>query len=374
MNRVGGGGRDASKISLVTRLLLPRYFINPLPISSHIRGASMLAEVLLVLGGHPSAFFVPEPPSPARPTTLTTSPHLAKYLHPGELSSLDTLARLAFRYRKVRDWAASTRQRGRDALLAEMTAERGRGRSKGKEKAQIQQGDQGVESGPGVYLSTLASALLDVLREYDLAIVSVEAKILSLDPELVQDSKGYVPLSSVVATFDPWQAPLAALERMVDTLSSDSSLLDSTWSPGKVIELLHQSTQTGNPRLQSIFTALLSSIETLWLTHLSAFLLFGDAPSSSSRSSPAIALDVGADPLSPQHRVYKLDEDMFPTSVTARTRESILYVGRVASTLRRESRTLPAELVESLRDEVMRAGMGDGLEIAIGTARAEVGE
>jgi hypothetical protein len=336
----------------------------------------MLAEVLLVLGGHPSAFFVPEPPSPARPTTLTTSPHLAEYLHPGELSSLDTLAQLAFRYRKVRDWAVSTQQRGRDALLAEMVAERGGGRSKGKEK--VHQGGKGeimgVESGPGVYLSTLASSLLDVLREYDLAIVSVEAKILSLDPELVQDAKGYVPLSSVVATFDPWQAPLAALERMVDTLSSDSSLLDSTWSPGKVIELLHQSTQTGNPRLKFIFAALLSSIETLWLTHLSAFLLFGDAPSSSSRSNPAIALDVGADPLSPQHRVYKLDEDMFPTSVAAATRESILYVGRVASTLRRESRTLPAELVESLRDEVMRAGLGDGLEIAIRTARAEVGE
>jgi hypothetical protein len=323
----------------------------------------MLAELLLVLAGHPSSLFIPNAPCPSPPTTLVTSPHLAEYLHPGEIASLNTLAQLAFRYRKVRAWATSTQQRGRDALLAEALT----GRS-GKGKARV------IDDAPGVYLSTLASSLLDVLREYDVRIVETEARILALDPELVQDGMGYVPLSSVVATFDDWQAPMAALEHMVDIISAPSSSLDSAWAPGRLLDFLHNSTQTGNPRLRGIFTAILKSVETLWLTHLSAFLLSGHAPSTSTPSNPAIALDVGSDPLSPQHRIYRLEENMYPSCIPAATRESILFVGRVAATLRREGRILPAVMIEGLRGQIMGGGIGEGLEEAIKEARAEIGE
>ena len=316
----------------------------------------MLAELLLVLSGHPSSFFEPFPSPPSSASTFTISPSLQEFLHPGERHSLNTLGNLAFRYSKTRSWATHIQRRAREALLASS--------AKGKQRA--------VNDGVDQYLSTLAGSVLDALTGYEVLIVSTEARILALDPAMVQDQQGYVPLSSIVATFSPWHAPMAALANLVDQLSEEGSI-----SGGRLLEHVYELTQTGNPTLQTIFTTMFDTLRHLFLTHLVAFLLYGLAPEISLSSSPSIALDIGPDPLSPQHRIYALNETLLPRSIHAATRESILYVGRVAATLRREGRSLPRTLVDELRDEIMAVkGLEDwsGLKVAVQRARAEVGE
>ncbi|KAK8849538.1 hypothetical protein IAR55_004873 [Kwoniella newhampshirensis] len=345
----------------------------------------MLAEILLVLGGHPSSFFIPSPPPPSLTQTLIVSPSLSEYLHPGEVASLNSLGLLAFRHRKIKSWAEDTTRRGRQAVLAESLLNCGSSSSrKGKGRDLVtggQNGEEDEEVVPNQYLSTLAASVLDVLKGYDLLIVETEAKVLSFDPVLVQDQQGYVPLSSLVATFDKWQAPLASLAQMVDQLSSSrpssSSSFSSGWTPGQCIDLVDERTQTGNPFLAQIFTTIASSLRHLFLTHLVSFLLYGLASTESTPTSPSLALDIGPDPLSPQYRIYALNEDMLPASVRGKTKESLLYVGRVAATLRREGRNLPKGLLDGLREEIMRvSGMedGDGLDEAVQRARAEIGE
>ena len=326
----------------------------------------MLAEILCLLAGHPSSFFVPFPPAPSTQRTLTVSPDLESYLHPGEVSSLNSLSDLAFRYITVSKWANGIQRRGREAVLRESR----------KGKAKEHSNEDVVGAIPDQYLTTLAGGILKVLREYEMLVVETEARILSFDPALVQDQQGYVPLSSLVATFSSWQAPMSSLTDLINTLSHPVPS-SSNWTPGTILQLIYDLAQTGNPQLETIFTSLLTGLRTVFLTHLVTFLLYGHAPTKFTPTSPAIALDEKPDPFSPKHRVYILNEDLLPSSIGKGTRESLLYVGRVAATLRREGRELPKSMVNDLREEIQGVqGLedGGGLDQAISRARAEVGE
>lgn len=311
----------------------------------------MLGEVLLVMAGHPSGFFVPTPAD--LPEGLRLSPSLSRHLHPGEEQALNQLAQLAYHYTSIRTWARRIQEQGRQGVLDEALR-------KGKEKA--------LEV-PDTYTSTLAGSILDVLRDYEILLVEVETDVLRLDEGTVQDDLGYVPLSILLAKFSVWQGPLAGLKSLVDTLSQ------STWTPGRLLDHLNKLSDNGNSRLSDMYRGLHSSLLRLFLTHLVTFLLSGIAPTASTPTTPSIAIDAGTDPLSPQHRVYTLNTDLFPESVASETRESILYVGRVAATLKREGRSLPKTMVDELRREIMSAEqMEDGLERAIQRTREDVGE
>jgi hypothetical protein len=341
----------------------------------------MLAETLCLLAGHPSSLFVSTETSSST-TTLTVAPELAKYLHPGEVSSLNTLAELASRYRRIKSWATDILQRGREAAYVCSR--------KGKERAQP------TGSIPDQYLVTMANGILDLLLEYDALIVQVESSVLSLDPTVVQDEQGFVPLSTVVATFSSWQAPMVALDNLITTITTSHQLSDSSsggnantvpregatgqrmeWTPAKSIQLLQALSQTGNPQLGAIFSKLLGSLQRLFLTHLVTFVLHGIAPPGSSPSAMAIATDDGIDPGSNRHRVYRLNEALIPESVGPSARESIMYVGRVTATLRREGKELPQSLLRELQEELLQVSSldsGGGLEEALSSARAAVGE
>lgn len=322
----------------------------------------MLNEVLMVLAGHPSAFFEEAPAGPSRQPTWVTSSRLSEYLHPGEVTSLNNLAILGYRYRSVRDWANDTRRAGQAALVGEALQSKHKGKGKGK------QVDANGDA-PGVYLVALAGGMLQLLADYERLIVEAEARILSRDSRLVQDDHGYVPLSNLVAEFDGWQAPLAALEDLVRRLSEPECR-----AAGNIIDLIRRSMDTGHPEIKRMFAQLLERTEALWLKHLSAFLLFGMAPSVSTPNAPAIGIDAGPDPLSPQHRSYALNDQMIPSCVTATTRESILYVGRVSATLRQEGKALPRRVVQELGAKLASAGLEEGLQRAIDEARGVVGE
>ncbi|WRT69549.1 uncharacterized protein IL334_006536 [Kwoniella shivajii] len=341
----------------------------------------MIAEVLLLLSGHESSLFVPST-STSGPSTLIASPHLTEYLHPGEITSLNALAGLAWKYRSIKSWATDVQRKGREAILSEsLSSTKWKGKQREIPTSNTNNGT------PNVYLTTLANSMINCLGEYEVSIVETESKILSFESTLVQDDQGYVPLSSLVATFDKWQIPLTSLSSLIEEISSSPSTSICTSkstskevirrSPAQLINLLEDKQQTGNPFLQKIYTKILSSLNQLFLTHLISFLLYGIAPSESTPTNPCLALDVGADPLSPKHRIYKLNTDLLPSSINAKTRESILYIGRVAATLKREGRSLPKTLVEGVREEVMGVKALDefsGLDQAILRARAEVGE
>ena len=222
---------------------------------------------------------------------------------------------------------------------------------------------------------------MSILGEYESLIIELEEKVLKRDEGVVQDLQGHVPLSIIVATFSPWFAPLHSLSELIDRLVRERP------SPGRLMEILGEKIDTGNPDLARIYARLLTTLEKLFITHLTTFILHGQAPISSSRVMPALALDIGPDTLSPRHRSYALNEEMIPRSVGQKSRESLLYVGRVAATLRREARELPRSMVETLRkafegivtmNEAEERGVRsrglEGLDEAIGTARREVGE
>lgn len=313
----------------------------------------MLSELLLVLFGHPSSFFHPSPAE--RPTTLRVASTLSRHLHPGEEQSLNTLAQLASQYIRIRDWARDIQTAGRRAIMDETLRT-----SKGKGKA---------SEPPDTYLATLAGSILDILRDYELLIVEIETEILQLDGGLVQDESGFVPLSILLARFSPWQATLSALSDLVNKLEK------STHTPGQLLGRLRDLTNNGNTRLRDMFQYLYGSVLRLFLMHLVAFLLSGIVPLVSTPTSPSIAIDDGADPLSPQHRAYVLNPDLIPDGISSETRESILYVGRVAATLKREGRVLPSTMMDDLRREIMGVTeLDDGLERAIHRAREEIGE
>jgi len=330
----------------------------------------MLAEVLLVLGGHESSFFVPSPVG--NPTTYIISPSLRNHLHPGEITSLEILGSLAFKYRRIKSWSEDIQRRARDGVLAStLLTAAGAGKGKGK------QSQSEKEDIPNQYLAVLASSIFDILSGYDLLIVELEAKILQGDESLVQDQQCYIPLSSLVATFDRWQSALSSLSYLIDQLSSSPRTSYAgqekiEWTPGELIDLIQDKTYTGDPFLSKIYLTLFSSLRHLFLTNLVTFILYG---LTSTSPSPGIGIDAGIDPISPQHRIYTLNKDLLPRSIKGKTKESILYVGRVAATLKREGRSLPRALIEGLRKELTGInGLEEELDDAISRSRAEVGE
>nr|XP_019043385.1 hypothetical protein I302_07962 [Kwoniella bestiolae CBS 10118]OCF22315.1 hypothetical protein I302_07962 [Kwoniella bestiolae CBS 10118] len=328
----------------------------------------MLAEVLLLLSGHQSSLFVPHS------STLVVSPHLTEYLHPGEITSLNALADLSSKYRKIKSWATETQKKGREAILLESVNSTSR---KGKQREIPSTSNEKL---PNQYLTTLSSSILNILREYEVQIVEIESKILSLDPELVQDGegRGYVPLSNLVANFDKWKIPLASLSTLMDELiSGDGDGKSMIHVPGKLIDLVESKLRTGNPKLHKIYSDIISSLLHLFLIHLISFMLYGITTTLSSGTINSIGIDVGSDPSSPRYRIYKLNDNLLPSSIDGKTKESILYIGRVSATLKRENRDLPKSLVEGIKDEIMGvkgldelSGFGEGIQ----RARAGIGE
>lgn len=316
----------------------------------------MLAEVLLVLVGHPSSFFDPSPSGSSTIRSLTVSPKLAEYLHPGEVSILNALADLARQCNNIRSWAERIQQRGRQSALLSS--------SKGKDR-------EDVTIPPSQYLSTLAGSVMDVLTEWDTLIVELESRILSLDPELVQDQLGHVPLTSLWAMVSPWQAPLNELSDLMRKLESTRNL-----TPGSLIQLVEERSHSGHPKIREIFESMSASPINLFLTHVCTFILDGITSTSSNPILPCLGLDKGPDPVSPKHRLYALNADLCPPGLSGSTKESILYVGRVAATLRSKDTALPKTTTRDLRQAVMsvKSLTDETLDKAISRTRSEVGE
>lgn len=333
-------------------------FREVLSVDADPASPTMIAELLLILAGYESTLFLPSPPAPARPTTFVLGVVESRLFHPGEVSSLNTLAQLAFRYAKIRRWATETRAAARRGALQHSvsTPPYGEGHSARRQPA------------PSQYMAALASSLLQILSEYEALILETEAKILSKDAALVGASPSFVPLASLLATFAPWQSPIASLSSLIDTLSARPS----DWSPGALIDLLQDQSLTGFAHISTLYRLLSRSIQRTWLSHLLLFLVHG-LPSPSPES---LAVDVGPDPASPHRRVYKLKDGSMPHLVGERARDSILWSGRAVATVKAERKELPRTLIESMTNLVKDVLPENELEFgrAVEQVRGEIGE
>ncbi|PCH34048.1 hypothetical protein WOLCODRAFT_87225 [Wolfiporia cocos MD-104 SS10] len=148
--------------------------------------------------------------------------------------------------------------------------------------------------------------------EYEALVVATEARVLARDAGLVARG-AFVPLAAVRAAFAEWDAPLAALESLVDALQEQER-----WPPGPLIDLLLARSHTGIHRVAAIFSRLAEAVQRVWVAQLQAFLVHG----SLSEKDPLASKD------------YALLEGAVPSCVSAQSRESIVYVGRAIGTVR----------------------------------------
>jgi gamma-tubulin complex component 4 len=240
----------------------------------------VVAEILLVLAGHDSSLF--EIADTSTPPTIAAA--FADLLHPGEKVELEALARISWRYKKIK---AAYRSLLRPSKAGQTSP----------------------------YMAALFVCLNDILKsEYEALIIETEARILKKDESFVA-SGSFVPLSAIRATFSEWDAPLAALESLLDHLAL---LPDGTrpndgqrvhWPPGKLIDLLINRSETGVERVASIMSRLGTAVQRVWRLHLTAFLIHGTLSTS--------------DPIADANAAYSLVSDAIPSCVSSRTREYI---------------------------------------------------
>lgn len=228
----------------------------------------MIAEVLLVLAGHSSSLF---------PTDHRVHPAFVPLLHPGEQQCLESLGHIAARYRKIKKSCTA------------------------------------LARSPSRYICALCAKLSSILKdEYENLVVETEAKILNRDSSLVA-AGSFVPLSSIRAIFSEWDAPLAALEALVDELEEQQH-----WQPGPLIDLLTARSNTGVHRVASIHVRLCEAVQRVWITQLQAYLIHGTLST--------------VDPLASDS--YVLANGSMPKCVSIQSRESIAYVGRAIGTVK----------------------------------------
>lgn len=228
----------------------------------------MTAEVLLVLAGHASSLF---------PKDHSIHPAFTPLLHPGEQQCLESLGRVAFRYRTIKTLCST------------------------------------LSASPSRYISALCVTLDHILKdEYENLVVETEAKVLRRDDTLVA-SGSFVPLSAIRAIFAEWDAPFVSLEALLQDLQKEQG-----WTPGRLIDMLLARSSTGVHRVAAIYVRLSKAVQRVWMRQLQALLVHGSLADQ--------------DPLATKD--YVLVDGAMPSCVSPQTQDSIVYVGRAIGTVK----------------------------------------
>ncbi|CBQ72887.1 conserved hypothetical protein [Sporisorium reilianum SRZ2] len=347
----------------------------------------MIAELLAMLAGHPSSLFA----SSSTPSASFKIRDDLDFLHPSEIEILNHLATYYTRYNRIKSFAESqieaARQRAvRAALRANSLASRS---STSAKDAQAE-----LEQQPTLHLVPLCSTLLSILADYHALVLHTERLVLEDNVELVA-STGFVSLANLRARFEPWDAPLTALDDLVTLLmrgpskGRDSAFADepvstetprdgleqaaaatafpAAWTGGLLIDLLSLKASTGVERVASHMARLRSAVEDSWMQHLAAWVCRGEIhrpggiadPHASKRNLisrdqlvhwidatdadahndhlAAVAANGGdglADWAASSGNTWAFRPDALPVSISDSTADSILYVGRALYTIR----------------------------------------
>lgn len=375
--------------------------------------AMLLAELLLVMAGHASSLFAvveeeeeeeqQQPSSSsqqhgAAPWTWTMQlSNRVPYAHPGEQATLDALARLAAKARRIHLFATALHQAAQQHILRQGTCTpRGR-------RTHKQDGEEEAEAHAVQALMTpLAACMLRLLKGYHQAVFDTEADILQRSWGLVSvpreaetsshKARPFVSLANIRSRFAEWDAPLTALDALVTTLlrgPSPTALHASAsrrtpvrrdaerihppppppcpyWSSGQLLDLLSALRHTGVGRVQACMTALLRTVEGAWRQGLIAWMCEGESRphvhNSYSRTaeplvewhdagvqdrhhasypasgglSPSLGI-VSNDPdVEEEHGGWKVNPHALPSWIgkDADTSGAILYVGRAFARVR----------------------------------------
>jgi len=249
----------------------------------------MIAEVLLLLAGHESSLF----------QESTIHPSFAPLLHPGEQQTLQSIAQIAVRYRRVRAFCTAT----------------------------IQSRNR--------YICALCSTISAILREeYESLIIETESKILRRDDAFVGQGS-FVPISAIRAAFSEWDAPLKALDNFVGQLEAKP-----LWPPGPLIDILLERANSGVHTVASVFSRVSIAVQRTWLTDLIPFIVHG-------RVSDYLPLaQEKASSSKTKTSTYELLDGSVPSCVSVSARESILYIGRAVATISssRKSKQFPRSM------------------------------
>lgn len=354
----------------------------------------MIAELLAMLAGHPSNIFASSSASTSSAFGSSAAALRVRddldFLHPSEIEILNHLATFYTRYNRVKTFAETQIEAARQtAIRAALRANSLASRSVNSAKdAQAQ-----LEQQPTLHLVPLCSTLLSILADYHSLVLQTERLVLDNDVELVAKT-GFVSLANLRARFEPWDAPLTALDDVVtlllrgptkgrdvafakdpstDTQQRDGQNADAAssfpaaWTGGLLIDLLTLKASTGVERVASHMARLRNAVEDSWMQHLAAWVCRGEIhrpggiadPHASKRNlisrdqivhwidaTDADAhndhLDAGAavngDGLAgwaaSSGNTWAFRPDALPASISESTADSILYVGRALYTIR----------------------------------------
>lgn len=185
----------------------------------------MIAELILMLAGHPSSLFT---------SSGDLDPAFESWLHPGERTSLEYLSRIAIRYRRLKEAI--------DTI-----------------------------GSSSEYLASMCAAIRVTLREYESLVVKTEARVLQRDDAMVAGGS-FVPLASLKATFAEWDAPMAALHALIEYIQTSDP---ANITPGQLIDLLLERSGSGVARIAVIMSDLALAVQGVWRMHLIAYLVHG---------------------------------------------------------------------------------------------------
>ncbi|KAG9020141.1 hypothetical protein FS842_007566 [Serendipita sp. 407] len=178
------------------------------------------------MAGHSSSIFINSVNNASPPTV---APAFADLLHPGEIESLRSLSRIAWRYTRIKNAKRSLCAPNNEGQISK-------------------------------YLSALYATLNTILKtEYEELVIETEARIIKRDDAFVA-SGSFVPLSSLLAAFAEWDAPFAAIQALLDRISTSydgtapSGGQPPNWPPGKLIDLLLDYAGSGVGKIASIMS------------------------------------------------------------------------------------------------------------------------
>ncbi|KAN0063402.1 hypothetical protein ACQY0O_004568 [Thecaphora frezii] len=351
----------------------------------------MLAELLATLAGHPSSLFSSSSSSLSSVTAAASTLRVrddVPHLHPAEVQILDHLATYSSRYVRIRSFAHAELDHARRRAIRSAVRDNSlASRPLRSDAASAENPDAQVTT----HMVPLCSTLLTLLRSYHDLVLKIERDVLASDAELVAD-KGFVSLANIRARMQTWDAPLSALDGLVDVLvagpfgskrpgfapppapapvadeptpaAGPSSLRASTeWTGGLLVDLLSHRATTGVRRVAECMAALRDAVEESWMIGLVAWVCYGlpnpegglgsDVSSLNGRGRPSkdqlvewtqASDQQGDDNVADGHalteewgfstRAWRFRPDALPKSISEATADSILYVGRALNTVR----------------------------------------
>lgn len=281
----------------------------------------MLHELLLVLSGHPGDLFVPFPPAPFVPNTFAIPPDFP-LLHDAERRALDRLARLGWLYKEIMDFIHMVRNS--NAV----------GRS--------QQPDDNKEIPRGAYILAMCTSAHESLGHYRKAIIDCEEKILNKDLEV---GGGCVPISQITSAFARWELILQPLNRLM----KDIAMSPADWHGCLLLDLLMERSNTGVGEVRQVMEKMARDVHGVMYKQMASWMVYGyltdpddeffikpyqPTPPSSPSGDRAVTT---VPKISNWQNQFSLDESMIPGYIPYKLAESILFVGKAISTVRKDT-------------------------------------